>query len=86
MLPELGGSMEDGLLDRFLFAYPHHSSTDLSEIEMEPGTEEGFARLYDSLCSLRMVEDVATGLYRPERHADVPRGQKALQGDPRRDR
>jgi len=65
MLPELGGSMEDGLLDRFLFAYPRHSTTDLSEVEMEPGTEEGFARLYDSLCSLRMVEDVATGLYLP---------------------
>lgn len=65
MLPELGSSMEDGLLDRFLFAYPHHSQTDLSEVELQPGTEEGFAHIYDSLCSLRMVEDVATGLYVP---------------------
>jgi putative DNA primase/helicase len=65
MLPELGGSIEDGLLDRFFLAYPHHSQTDLSEFEMEPDIEEGFARLYDSLCSLRMVEDVATGLYSP---------------------
>ena len=65
MLPKLGGSMEDGLLDRFLFAYPNHSQTDLSEIELEPSTEEAFANLYDSLCSLRMVEDVATGLYHP---------------------
>ena len=66
MLPKLGGSMEDGLLDRFLFAYPHHSQTDLSEIELEPGTEVAFANLYDSLCSLRMIEDVATGLYHPK--------------------
>jgi putative DNA primase/helicase len=65
MLPKLGGSMEDGLLDRFLFAYPNHSQTDLSEMELEPGTEETFADLYDSLCSLRMVEDVTTGLYLP---------------------
>jgi hypothetical protein len=65
MLPELGGAREDGLLDRFLFAYPHHSSTDLSDVEMESSIEEGFARLYGSLCSLRMVEDVATGNYRP---------------------
>lgn len=65
MLPELGGSMEDGLLDRFLFSYPPHSATDLSDIEMEPATEEGLARLYASLCSLRMVEDLATGFHVP---------------------
>jgi len=65
MLPELGGTMEDGLMDRFLFAYPRHSSTDLSDVEMDPDTEEGFVRLYDSLCSLRMVENVATGLHVP---------------------
>lgn len=65
MLPELGGAREDGLLDRFLFAYPHHSSTDLSDVEMDPEIEGGFARLYGLLCSLRTVEDVATGLHRP---------------------
>jgi hypothetical protein len=57
MLPELGGSMEDGLLDRFLFAYPKHSQTDLSDAEIGPDTEAEYAGLYAKLSSLRMVED-----------------------------
>jgi hypothetical protein len=57
MLPELGGSMEDGLLDRFLFAFPKHSHTDLSDSEIGADTEAQYADLYDKLSSLRMVED-----------------------------
>ena len=57
MLPELGGSMEDGLLDRFLFCYPKHSHTDLSDAEIGVDTEAQYASLYDKLSSLRMVED-----------------------------
>jgi hypothetical protein len=57
MLPELGGSMEDGLLDRFLFCYPKHSHTDLSDVEIGPDTEAQYAGLYAKLSSLRMVED-----------------------------
>ena len=85
MLPELGGSMEDGLLDRFLFAYPKHSQTDLTDAEIGADTEAEYADLYDKLSSLRMVEDET----RPggsERGTDVLGGQEAFQGDPRRDR
>jgi putative DNA primase/helicase len=57
MLPELGGSMEDGLLDRFLFCYPKHSHTDLSDVEIGADTEAKYAGLYEKLSSLRMVED-----------------------------
>jgi putative DNA primase/helicase len=57
MLPELGGSMEDGLLDRFLFAYPKHSQTDLSDAEIGADTEAAYADLYAKLSSLQMVED-----------------------------
>jgi hypothetical protein len=57
MLHELGGSMEDGLLDRFLFCYPKHSHTDLSEVEIGADTEAQYAALYDKLSTLRMVED-----------------------------
>jgi hypothetical protein len=57
MLPELGGSMEDGLLDRFLFCYPKHSHTDLSDVEIAADTEAGYAGLYTKLSSLQMVED-----------------------------
>jgi putative DNA primase/helicase len=57
MLPELGGSMEDGLLDRFLFAYPKHSHTDLSDVEIGVDTETEYAALYAKLCSLQMAED-----------------------------
>jgi putative DNA primase/helicase len=49
--------MEDGLLDRFLFCYPKHSHTDLSDVEIGPDTEAQYAALYDKLSSLRMVED-----------------------------
>src|SRR5215217_4178248 len=57
MLPELGGSMEDGLLDRFLFCYPKHSHTDLSDAEIAADTEAGYAGLYTKLSALQMVED-----------------------------
>jgi hypothetical protein len=57
MLPELGGSMEDGLLDRFLFCYPKHSQTDLSDVEIGADTEAEYAGLYAKLSPLRMVED-----------------------------
>jgi hypothetical protein len=57
MLPELGGSMEDGLLDRFLFAYPKHSNTDLSDVEIGADTEVEYAGLYAKLSSLQMVHD-----------------------------
>src|SRR5215208_5154678 len=57
MLPELGGSMEDGLLDRFLFCYPMHSQTDLSDVEIGADTEGEYAGLYAKLSSLRMVQD-----------------------------
>jgi putative DNA primase/helicase len=57
MLSELGGSMEDGLLDRFLFCYPKHSHTDLSEVEIGADTEAQYATLYDKLTSLLMVKD-----------------------------
>jgi putative DNA primase/helicase len=57
MLPELGGSMQDGLLDRFLFAFPKHSHTDLSDVEIGVDTEAEYASLYAKLSSLRMAED-----------------------------
>jgi hypothetical protein len=57
MLPELGGSMEDGLLDRFLFCYPKHSHADLSDVEIGADTEVEYADLYSKLSSLQMAED-----------------------------
>src|SRR5215208_1335264 len=57
MLPELGGSMEDGLLDRFLFCYPTHFQTDLSDVEIGADTEAEYAGLYANLSSLRMAQD-----------------------------
>jgi putative DNA primase/helicase len=49
--------MVDGLLDRFLFCYPKHSHTYLSDVEIGPDTEAEYAGLYAKLSSLRMVED-----------------------------
>lgn len=44
-------------MDRFLFAFPKHSQTDLSDVEIGADTEAQYADLYAKLSSLRMVED-----------------------------
>lgn len=57
MLKELSGGQEDGLLDRFLFAYPKPRRTLFSESEISHEAEADYAGLYKKLISLEMVED-----------------------------
>jgi hypothetical protein len=57
MLKELEGAQGDGLLDRFLFAFPAPRRTLFSEAEISPEAEREYNELYRSLLELRMVED-----------------------------
>jgi hypothetical protein len=57
MLKELGAAREDGLLDRFLFAYPAPRRTQLSRAEISPEGEREYSELYRKLADLKMVED-----------------------------
>jgi hypothetical protein len=57
VLPELGGGREDGLLDRFLFAYPDPVRSRWSDAEISPEARLEVERLYNTLRNLRMPED-----------------------------
>jgi hypothetical protein len=57
MLEQLGGAQEDGLLDRFLFAYPVARRTLFSEAKISSEAERKYDELYRALLKLRMVED-----------------------------
>src|SRR5215218_9835446 len=57
MLKELGGLQEDGLLDRFLFAYPTPTRSLFSEVEISAQVERSVAHLYLALATMEMVED-----------------------------
>ncbi len=57
MLGELGGSVEDGLMDRFLFAYPRPRHARFTEREVSPESEQRYADLYRKLSSLRLATD-----------------------------
>jgi Protein of unknown function (DUF3987)/Bifunctional DNA primase/polymerase, N-terminal len=57
VLPDLASGREDGLLDRFLFAYPEPQRTRLSDDHISPEASGEVERLYGKLASLEMRED-----------------------------
>lgn len=57
VLHELKANREDGLLDRFLFAYPDPVSSRWSDTEISEQTEEDVHRLYVALRKLPMEVD-----------------------------
>jgi len=57
VLPELGSGREDGLLDRFVFAYPDSMLSRWSEDEISAEAREGYARLYGALRERHMPTD-----------------------------
>jgi hypothetical protein len=57
VLPDLASGREDGLLDRFLFAYPEPQRTRLSDDHISPEASGQVEHLYGKLASLEMRED-----------------------------
>jgi len=57
VLPELGDGREDGLLDRFLFAYPEAELSGWTDAEISEDAESAYASLYGKLRSLYMPRD-----------------------------
>jgi putative DNA primase/helicase len=57
VLPELGSGREDGLLDRFAFAYPDVMPSRWSEDEISDEAKDGYARLYGALRERHMPTD-----------------------------
>jgi putative DNA primase/helicase len=57
ILPELGEGREDGLLDRFLFAYPEPVLSGWTDDEISDEARDGYARLYGKLRDLHMPID-----------------------------
>ena len=57
MLGELGAGTEDGLMDRFLFAYPAPRHIRFTEDEISEEAEEEYADLYGKLADLRLAVD-----------------------------
>jgi putative DNA primase/helicase len=57
MLGVLGGGMEDGMMDRFLFAYPAPRYARFSYEEVSPQAWERYAALYDGLADLTLATD-----------------------------
>src|SRR5215218_10038623 len=57
VLPELGDGREDGLLDRFLFAYPEAELSGWTDDEISEQAEGSYASLYEKLCELHLPTD-----------------------------
>ncbi len=57
ILPELGGGREDGLLDRFLFAYPEPVVSGWSFDEVSLGARDQYTNLYRKLREISMGTD-----------------------------
>jgi hypothetical protein len=57
VLSDLGGDREDGLLDRFLFAYPETTLSRWTDDEISDGARGGVKWLYERLRALEMQED-----------------------------
>jgi hypothetical protein len=57
MLGELGAGAEDGLMDRFLFAYPAPRRVRFTEDEISADAEQRYAVLYDVLANLTLATD-----------------------------
>jgi hypothetical protein len=56
VLPELAEGREDGLLDRFLWAYPEPRRSRLTNHEISDEATAGYTNLYDRLAGLAMRE------------------------------
>src|SRR5215203_3373576 len=57
VLSELCDGREDGLLDRFVFAYPEPVRSRWSDAEITTGARDAYRRLYDALRNKHMPED-----------------------------
>ncbi len=57
MLGEMGGTMEDGMMDRFLFGYPAARRIRYNEREVSKEAEEGYSELYRRLAELLLPID-----------------------------
>jgi len=57
MLGQLTAGMEDGLMDRFLFAYPAPRHVRFTEKEIGAEAEEHYGALYHRLSNLRLILD-----------------------------
>ena len=57
MLGELGAGVEDGLMDRFLFAYPVQRHIRFTEHEISAEAEGKYAALYTGLANLTLATD-----------------------------
>ncbi len=57
VLSELGQGREDGLLDRFLVAYPTPTPSRWTDDEISEGARDAYRRLYDRLRDLHMPMD-----------------------------
>ncbi len=57
MLGELGGTVEDGLMDRFLFAYPAPRHIRFTDDEVSGETEARYTALYEKLANLTLASD-----------------------------
>jgi hypothetical protein len=57
VLSELGAGREDGLLDRFIFAYPETVRSRWSDAEISPGARDAYRQLYNALREKHMPED-----------------------------
>ncbi len=57
VLPELGQGREDGLLDRFLVAYPTPTPSRWTDDEITEGARDAYRKLYDRLRDLHMPVD-----------------------------
>ena len=56
ILPELADGREDGLLDRFLWSYPHPHRSRLTDDEISAEATTEYRNLYDKLVQLEMRE------------------------------
>jgi hypothetical protein len=57
VLPELAENREDGMLERFLFAYPHTLNSMWTEEDISEGALLAYRALYDRLRELSMDKD-----------------------------
>ena len=65
MLKELGETSEEGMIERFLFAYPEHQRSRFTYDEVSFEAEKRYEDLYNALTRFEMAEDPASGRTEP---------------------